>query len=353
MFNSLYLKNVLSHKESTLNFHPGVNMIIGPSDQGKSAIFNGFYKVLYNRPSGDEWKRWETKESEIHLDLDDYLIRYEKKSQAKYLLENKETKKEIEFKAFGQNVPEEIQQIVNMDKKINVQQQLERGVPIFLIAESPGDVAKHFNSVAGFDVIDSAISTGKTQIKQTEKEIKTNKGLLSQKQKELKKYTQYLAFEELVQKAEEMQEKVQKQKEAKESIENHLDQILPKRESLKQIQNKLKINIFIKKALVLYNKIKGAEEEKQRIENRVKHVESFGKKMKSIKDRLEIKPSIDRAFVLFKIQDQNEKKKANIKESVFSITKKVKGVQVLREEYKKKKMMFKKEMPEICPVCGK
>ena len=52
MIKSVELKNFQSHNQSRLEFCDGVNIIVGASDSGKSAILRGLFWVLYNNPNG-------------------------------------------------------------------------------------------------------------------------------------------------------------------------------------------------------------------------------------------------------------------------------------------------------------
>src|SRR5665647_764854 len=55
MIKSLEIHNVQSHKDTFLEFDPGVNVIIGSSDSGKTAILRAIKKVVFNRPLGDSF----------------------------------------------------------------------------------------------------------------------------------------------------------------------------------------------------------------------------------------------------------------------------------------------------------
>jgi len=142
-FKSLTLKNWLCYKKAVFNFHPGVNMIIGPTDHGKSAMMDALHKVITNRPMGDEFQSWWGGETYIGLKLDNSLIRYKKEKQATYQIKNLDTKKVITFTAFRATVPQEITDLLRMDRKINIQKQLEKKAPIFLLSENPADIARH------------------------------------------------------------------------------------------------------------------------------------------------------------------------------------------------------------------
>ena len=57
MLTSLTIKNFQSHKDSTLQFSPNVNVILGHNDSGKSAIFRAIDFVVFNSLSGDSFVR--------------------------------------------------------------------------------------------------------------------------------------------------------------------------------------------------------------------------------------------------------------------------------------------------------
>lgn len=47
------IENFQSHKYTELDFDEHLNVIVGPSDQGKSAIIRGIKWALFNEPSGN------------------------------------------------------------------------------------------------------------------------------------------------------------------------------------------------------------------------------------------------------------------------------------------------------------
>ena len=52
MFKSLTLNYFRSHKQTKLEFVPGINVIQGESRSGKSNIFRAMYWIMENRPLG-------------------------------------------------------------------------------------------------------------------------------------------------------------------------------------------------------------------------------------------------------------------------------------------------------------
>ncbi|OZV12957.1 hypothetical protein CIW83_07040 [Tissierella sp. P1] len=103
------LENFQSHKSSIIEFDDQLNVIVGPSDSGKTAILRGIRWALYNEPSGDYFIREGTSECSVTVIFNDgtKIKRYRNKSKNIYFLydsNNNETK----FEGFGTSVPQEI-----------------------------------------------------------------------------------------------------------------------------------------------------------------------------------------------------------------------------------------------------
>lgn len=114
------LENFQSHKYSIVDFNEGLNVIVGPSDSGKSAIIRGIKWALYNEPSGDYFIREGSTECSVTLEFNDNVIlkRYRSKYKNTYILTDRDGK-EIKFEGFGSSVPQEIIETVGI-KKINL-----------------------------------------------------------------------------------------------------------------------------------------------------------------------------------------------------------------------------------------
>ena len=81
MIQSLALKNFQSHKDTLIKFDPGVNVIVGSTDSGKSAIIRALRWLVWNRPIGDKMRSNWGGETEVIIDdelgrtKDEYFIR--------------------------------------------------------------------------------------------------------------------------------------------------------------------------------------------------------------------------------------------------------------------------------------
>ena len=163
MIERIELSNFQSHNDSTFEFHPGINVITGQSDSGKTAVVRALRWVAFNQPRGKGFISHWASESNVIISVDGERIeRAVGKSDNYYRWVDGSL-----FKAFGSSVPEEIQKLLNLND-INLQLQLDAP---FLLSESAGGVARHWNDVANLDVIDLATSNVNKMAKSLERNI--------------------------------------------------------------------------------------------------------------------------------------------------------------------------------------
>ena len=176
MIKSVTLNNFQSHKKSTLNLSPGVNVIVGKSDSGKTAILRALNWVVMNRPSGDAFRSVWGGDTSVKLELDNGIV-----SREKYGKENQYTINDSVLKAMGQNVPDTVSSLLNMPH-INIQSQMDAP---FLLSSSAGEVAQTLNEVAGLADIDVAISNINRTVNQYKAAVAHKKSEISSLEAEL------------------------------------------------------------------------------------------------------------------------------------------------------------------------
>ncbi|MBC8588768.1 AAA family ATPase, partial [Paratissierella segnis] len=158
------LENFQSHKYSVIDFNEDLNVIVGPSDSGKSAIIRGIKWALYNEPSGDYFIREGAGECSVTIEFNDNVIlkRYRSKYKNIYILTDRDGN-EIKFEGFGSNVPQEIIETVGIKKinldsdssnAINLGEQLEGA---FLLSEKTSVRASAIGRLVGVNIIDDAL----------------------------------------------------------------------------------------------------------------------------------------------------------------------------------------------------
>ena len=131
----IILKNFQSHNYTELDLSRGVNVIVGPSDSGKTAIMRAIRWNLFNEPSGVDFVREGESEVSVTVRFQDgiEITRLRGKSKNQYILRQPE-EDEVIFEGFGTHVPQEIRETTGIykvmldDKKslpLNFSDQLE------------------------------------------------------------------------------------------------------------------------------------------------------------------------------------------------------------------------------------
>lgn len=162
--SKVILKNFQSHQHSIVEFENGLNVIVGPSDTGKSAIIRGIKWVLYNEPSGDYFIREGENECSVTLEFSDGIAveRFRSRSKNIYILHRRDGEK-IKYQGFGTSVPDEIVEAIRIKKihldgeessSINIGEQLEGP---FLLSEKTSTRASAIGRLIGVNIIDEAL----------------------------------------------------------------------------------------------------------------------------------------------------------------------------------------------------
>ena len=162
MINSLSLRNFQSHKSSTLEFSSGVNVIIGQSDSGKTALLRALNWIITNRPSGDSFRSSWGGDTVVDVRLDSSVSTISRAKTARenaYYITNEDDDR-IQYKAMGQGVPDDIIKLLNLNA-VNIQGQMDSP---FLLSVSAGEVAQTLNEVVGLEDIDRAVSAANRMV---------------------------------------------------------------------------------------------------------------------------------------------------------------------------------------------
>ena len=133
------IKNYQAHAASELEFNePGINVIIGPSDSGKSSIIRAISSLVDGSPVD---RRHKTRETVVEVDG----CRRVRGASA-----NQFEIGDHVYKAMRSEAPREIKEKLNLET-INFRSQHQ---PYFLLADSPGAVARSMNELADLGMID-------------------------------------------------------------------------------------------------------------------------------------------------------------------------------------------------------
>ena len=161
----LSLKNFQSHRETDFEFEPGLNIIVGPSDQGKSSVIRAMRWLIFNEPRGTGFIRVGETRCQVRMELCNGVvverIRDESNRTNRYLLEIPGEEAMV-FEGFNREVPLEIRQALGIQKmvidhdraiEVNLATQLESP---FLLNESGTTRSKILGRMANLHIIDAA-----------------------------------------------------------------------------------------------------------------------------------------------------------------------------------------------------
>ena len=141
ILKSIHIENFRSYKDVFIELHPGVNVIVGGNDSGKSNIRRAIELVVNNRPLGDDIfpLYWEGN-PHVTLDIGNKLVgRFKSETENTYTLSGVKDP----FRAFGKKVPEIIKKHLNISS-LNMNSQWDN---FFLLDQSPADVARFYNGL--------------------------------------------------------------------------------------------------------------------------------------------------------------------------------------------------------------
>jgi len=152
-----------SHPDSEIELDSGLTVLLGTNDHGKSGFNRVVSWVATGIPRGDDMIPWTGKKQAWgEVEVNGNTVRRQKGPANTYTVNG------LTLKAIGNSVPDEVQEVLNIDT-INLQRQVDQ---YFILQWTPGEVAKHINVIAGIEESDKAIKLSKERISAAESEIK-------------------------------------------------------------------------------------------------------------------------------------------------------------------------------------
>jgi exonuclease SbcC len=190
----LELHDFQKHKDLTLDFTKGINVIYGQTDVGKSCIVRAIKWVAFNEPLGDDIRKEGSKKTSVKMTLDTGIQVEKIKSNTvnAYVIYRDGQKQR--FDSIGKTIPEEVQKILGIrpldidGEKIilNIADQI--ALP-FLLDRTPGFRAKLFNKLTGSDITDKVLQSYNKDLLQISRDTKNETEKVEELNKQLKKVT--------------------------------------------------------------------------------------------------------------------------------------------------------------------
>jgi len=163
MIKSITLRNFQIHKDLTIDLSESVT-ITGATDSGKTAILRALDWVFYNTPLGKKYNTYGEDECVVTIVVDDHTIqRIRSKKENKYVVDG------VELTAFGNKVPKQVTDILNLSTTSTKRQD----DPRFLVNDTPSEIGKKLNEIVNLTIVDSTIRNIKLDVKRHRDQVRT------------------------------------------------------------------------------------------------------------------------------------------------------------------------------------
>lgn len=157
------IENFQSHRYTDLELSPGLNVIVGESDRGKSAILRALRWVFYNEPRGADFVRAGATECRVTVVLDDgTAVTRERSGNRNRYLVRRDGRVSV-YEGFGSEVPPAVAAAhgvakVRLDDDLEVALHLAGQLEAPFLLEQSGSVrARAIGRLYGVHVVDAAL----------------------------------------------------------------------------------------------------------------------------------------------------------------------------------------------------
>lgn len=157
------LINFQDHKETTVDFTEGVNLIVGSSDAGKSAILRAINFVFQNDLRGNSFIRVGTTECSVTIVFSDgiEITRVKSTDVNNYILKDENEELHV-FSKVASTVPEQIQKYLGnppLDDKKRPIAYADQMANLFLVDLNSSDLPRTLSELTGIQHLQTAAET--------------------------------------------------------------------------------------------------------------------------------------------------------------------------------------------------
>lgn len=345
MIQHLQINNFQSHKDSELNLHPGVNVVVGPSDSGKTAIIRALRWLVWNRPTGDAFRSTWGGNTIVRMLLEEgqVIVRNKDGKENVYSIDGKF------LAAFGSGVPDEVVELLNLDES-NLQQQLDSP---FLISESPGAVASYFNRIAHLDQIDIGLKNAQSAMRKLgydeEKYTSEQTDVLNR----LKQFEYLDKAESDLEVLEGMEQDQLKRYNQKSELESLITQYANNEQQIQTVQPLLILEQDVEQVVKLYEELDALETSKDNLERTAEMLQEIQTDIEFQEELLGVETSVNEILTMYEKMEAVDTQCNDLNTLIERLDATKERLGDTENEIKELEQKFHKNMPEVCPLCGK
>ena len=186
------LINFQDHADTTITFKEGINLIVGSSDAGKSAILRAINYVFHNNLKGDGFIRVGCNECKVRIKFSDGIevTRIRAEDTNSYVLKDEEGDYHT-FSKVGTSVPEKITKALGsppLDDKKRPISYSDQMSSLFLVDLSPTDLPRTLSELTGIENLQSAAEILQKNTRSFDRSIKDKSDKIEKLNQELSEY---------------------------------------------------------------------------------------------------------------------------------------------------------------------
>ncbi|MGB9791299.1 MAG: AAA family ATPase [Thermacetogeniaceae bacterium] len=264
VLRKLIVENFQSHKYTEVDLSPGLNVIVGPSDHGKSALVRALRWLFFNEPKGADFVRAGARTCRVTVEMDDGTTITRLRTAGgrnRYVLKRPGEDEKV-FEGFGSEIPHEIVEVSGIRKvviddknrvELNFSGQLEGP---FLLAENGAVRAKVIGQLGGVHILDWAQKSTATDLRRLRDEESQLSASIKELEEALHAYDGLPLLEKRIKELESLMCRI-------EEISRTIEALAEIAEQWREVDYALE---GVRRVLELLSSLDGAEREIQRLE---------------------------------------------------------------------------------------
>lgn len=350
MLEYLKAENFQVFEDLYIEFHPGLNAIIAPTDSGKSSIIRLLDWIFTNHQLRYNYQNDKSKEvrgSRVlgEIGIDGHVVqRVKGKTDNYYTLDGG-----TPLEAIYNTVPDPIAALFNMDS-INIHRQHSKH---FMLGENSGEVGKFINSIVNLDVLSEVPKYAESQVRSAKKEADAKQNEIKEIEQQLKGYEWIDLFDKKLDRLLKKEQILNDKRKVYNELSGLLQQYNRLQASLEDFEGVDTLLGRTNKLLAFKSDVEKLRSDYNELYNMIQQVDELREELVSFSD-------VD-SFVLT-VQDlfdelQVVKKERQEYNELNSLIEQYDDLEEertdLSQEVKYLQSEFDKLMPEVCPLCGK
>lgn len=205
MICKLTIENFQSHSHTELNLSPGVNVILGETDSGKSAVVRALRWLWFNEPRGDGFVRRGARKCRVRAEFGDgsAVERARENGRNLYRVAAPGVGEEEVYEGFGSAVPEEAARAAGAVRieanGVTLTPSLANQMdPPFVIGESPATAAAVVGLISRAEAFDAALKDANADAARLKREARSLEEEIAAFDRQLEEFADLPAWEEAI-----------------------------------------------------------------------------------------------------------------------------------------------------------